>query len=400
MGQVVSLYNSNWEPYSSYGVLAMNLLYNLSQQGYHVNCYGVHTADSFGLIKHDTHGDLISDLIDKPLIPNLGGIVMGYPTMLDDFDLLLTAGNMLLITGWESTVMPDGWLEQLNRPELKGIVVWAQWNKTMMLKAGVKTPIHVVPLGVSDVYQYHERRARKTFKFLCIGDRFTRKAWDVVAQAFGKAFGDRDDVELIIKIRNNGEDPQLMFPLADGVGVWNGGRFRYEGKLLNIRIDDRDLDELELNELYQSVDCMVFPSRGEGFGLPPREFTATGGVAIVNKWWADDVLKWGYGVNFTMQPAWKGYERFEGLGEWAEPNLDELVEKMKYIVHLERTNPVYLRHLQKRRAQAIRKLYRWDKFAEQVATIWQDINKPTLDEKRAQRGQRKRELNHGNPHPV
>jgi glycosyltransferase involved in cell wall biosynthesis len=299
-------------------------------------------------------------------------MVLGYPTFLDDYGPLLTASDMVCLTHWESTQMPEGWLENLNHPNMKAIIVGAQWVKEMMETAGVKPPVHVVSLGISDVYQYYRRPARRVYRFLCFGDRYTRKAWDVTARAFAMAFAGRDDVELIIKVRENERGPGLVYPLGDGLMTWNGENFTYKGQAItNVHILDKDMDEYELYDLYKSVDCMVFPSRGEGFGIPPREFAATGGLSIVNKWWADDVMQWAYPVKYTMAPAWQGHRQFEGLGEWAEPDVDHLAQQMAYVEHMERSNVVYARYIGKNAAKRVRRLYNWDRFAQQCWDIWQ-----------------------------
>lgn len=393
MGAVVSLYSPLWEPYSSYGIKSMYLLHHLSEMGVHVNAFSTSTEEGHGRLKYPEQAEHIHTLLDKPIVPSLGGLVLGYPTFLDDYGEMLTAGEMVCLTHWESTKMPAGWLEGLNHPNMKAVVVSAQWVKDMMVKEGVRPPVHVVPLGISDVFQYYPRPARKVYRFLTFGDRYIRKAWDVVLKAFAMNFADRDDVELVIKTRRVGDGPSLVYPFGDGLMIWDGKHFEYAGKTLtNVRIIDDDLDEYELNELYKAVDCMVFPSRGEGFGIPPREFAATGGVSIVNKWWADEASAWAYPVNYEMVPAWQGHRDFWGLGKWAEPDVEHLAKQMAYVEHLERTNIRYARYIGKNVARRVRKLCDWQKYAERVWEIWQEPKPLSLEEKRAMRKARK----HGN----
>lgn len=390
MAGTVSLYSPNWEPYSSYGIKSAYLLYYLSEMGVHVNPFGTVTDEGHGQMKFDEQADVIHELLDKPIVPTVGGLVLGYPTLFDQYGPLLEHGEMVCLTHWESTAFPDGWVENLNRDNMKAVVVSANWVKDAMEAEGVKVPVHVVPLGISDVYQYYKRPARKVYRFLTFGDRFTRKGWDVAVRAFAMAFGDRDDVELIIKTRDFGGNPQLVYPVGDGLMVWGGHNFEYDGKpITNVHILDEDMDEFELYELYKSVDCMVFPSRGEGFGIPPREFAATGGVSIVTRWWADDVEAWAYPVNYEMAPAWKGHRDFEGLGEWAEPDVEHLAKQMVYVENLERTNIQYARYIGRNVARRVRKLYTWKNYVERVWEIYTEEPPLSLAEKRARRKARK-----------
>ena len=87
-----------------------------------------------------------------------------------------------------------------------------------------------------------------------------RKGWELIAPAWQKAFTTSDRVQLTVKTVGDGSLKKLY-----------GGR---------IVIDMRDLDEKELFELYQSTDVFLFPSFGEGFGLPALEAMASGALVI------------------------------------------------------------------------------------------------------------------------
>lgn len=388
----VSLYSPNWEPYSSYGIISSYLLYYLSQKGIHVNPFSVINEDGHVVMKYPEQSDVIHELLENTMKPTVGGIVLGYPTLMDQYGPLLEQGPMVLITGWESTKMPNGWVEAFHHPNLKAIIVWSEWNKQMMIDEGVKTPIYVVPLGINDIYQYYRRPARKVYRFLTVGDRHIRKGWDLAVKAFAKAFGERDDVELIIKTRDMGNKFGLVYPLGDGLMTWDGKRFEYAGQKINtIRIVDEDLDEFEMYELYKSVDCVVSLYRGEGFGWFAREMVATGGKAIVTKWGADDYESWAYGVDYEMVPAWQGHRKFEGLGEWAEADVDHAAKQMLHLVKQERTNVQYSRYNAEQSARRVRKLCDWQRFIDEIWAIWERVSQPeTIEDKVAAYKRRKK----------
>jgi glycosyltransferase involved in cell wall biosynthesis len=240
-------------------------------------------------------------------------------------------------------------------------------------------PIRVVPLGLSDTFHpenhrggsaviphaikrkvkrgqlwFHRERFKPTrkdpFVFLAWGDRGESKGWKSAIFAFNKAFAGRNDVRLIIKARS----------YSIGYDV---------SRIDNVEILQADLDEEQMLDLYLRCDAMVFPSHGEGFGFPPREFAATGGPVICTRWWADDIEKWGYPVNYTMAPAWPGDEQREGLGMWAQPDIDHLAKQM---THQYQHDARILRYMANRSAKHIRKMCNWERFAGGVWDAWQE----------------------------
>lgn len=189
---------------------------------------------------------------------------------------------------------------------------------------------------------------RDPFIFLCWGDRGERKGWDVAIKAFKRAFGDDPRARLLIKSRDGGMAFDIDIP---GVDILRA-----------------DLDEDGLYDLYLRCDAMVFPSRGEGFGLPPREFAGTGGPVICTEWWADDIQQWGYPLKYTMQPAWDGHPKHEGLGEWSEPDEAHLAQLMRHVFN---QKPGVLAYMGQRAAGRIQRLYRWEAFVNAVQAVWE-----------------------------
>lgn len=384
MSDVISVYAPSYDPYDGYGRVALELLWHLSEKGVQVNVLGTPKT----VIDHDGQSEHIRELLKRPIQPTVGGLMIGYPTLRERYSPMLSEGPSVAITMFESTGLPEGWVASLN--QCKAVIVPSQWCEKAFRKNGVRVPIYVVPLGVSETFQYIDRGIRRpsaerpyTFTFVCWGDRGMRKGWDVAVKAFVQAFGEvipatdemperyqvqRDDVKLIIKARED--------------------NFPYPFEIDQIEVVTGDFDEYEMRDFYEAIDCMVFPSRGEGFGLPPREFAATGGAVIATEWWADDIQQWGYPIHYEMTRAWTKHPRHDGLGKWAEPSVEHLVQQMQHVVT---QNPKLMRHMGKRSAGRVRKLYNWQRFAEQVWEIWEtESQRMTLAEKRQARRERKR----------
>lgn len=372
----LSVYAPTYDPYDGYGRMALELVHWLSQEGVHVNAMNV----AQGQVVHETQSEAIQALLKKPIQATVGGLVLGYPTLYEKYGALANSGPMVAVTMFESTTLPEGWVEALN--QCKAVIVPSTWLEKAMRNNGVIKPVHVVPLGISEVFVppgiHGQRGVRddvsedKPFTFLTWGDRGARKGWDVACKAFYAAFGDRKDVKLIIKARD--------------------GSMPYEITNPNVEVMRADLDEWGLRELYLSVDCMVFPSRGEGFGLPPREFAATAGPVIATEWWADDIPQWGYRVEYEMVTAWQGHPTMEGLGKWAEPDIEHLTKQMLHVFDM---NPKLRTYMGGRSATRVRKLYSWPNFAKQVLRIWREASShKSLSAKRKARRERKREVQH------
>lgn len=352
--QIMNIFSPSYDPYDGYGRMALELAYHLDEQGVYANAQGGPNTQTVW----STQSKAIQELMSRPIRPMVGGLLLGYPTIHNRYTALAQSGMRIAITMFESTKLPEGWQQALN--ECDAVIVPSKWLVKAMKNCGVIKPVHVVPLGVSETFlaadqrDYHRVYTRlNPFTFVCWGDRGIRKGWNIAMQSFVDAFGDRQDVRLLVKARK-------------------GGSFPYEISNSNIEIVRDDLDEFGLCDLYLRCDAMIFPSRGEGFGLPPREFAATGGPVIVTGWCADDIQEWGYPIRYKMVKAWEGHPFHDGLGKWAEPDIEHLVKQMKHLVNQDRQ---IISYMGQKSANHIAKLYRWDKFAEGVLDVWAKTEK-------------------------
>ncbi len=189
--------------------------------------------------------------------------------------------------------LPQDWVDALNLPEVKQIWTISEFCKTLIEESGVKTPVKVIYLGLNKAF--HKKEVNifprdESFKFLnvcaphCIGKR-DRKGLDILISAFKKEFGDDLDVKLILKIN-------AIY--ADNVYRQLGKQFnlnKYLGLLLpkgastcNISIITAYFSAEDLNNLYNSVECGVFPSRGEGLGMPIAEMMKIGKPVICTEY--------------------------------------------------------------------------------------------------------------------
>lgn len=334
MTEVINIWAPSWDPAESYGRIALELAHHLGTQGVKVNPFGSQRPN-LGTIS-----------------PTIGGILMAYPSNFHQFGTMAQAGPRVALTMFESTQLPPGWTTVLNGCE--AVIVPSTFLLKVFRDYGVTVPIHVIPLGVSRAFKYVQRPVRKPFTFLAFADRGRRKGFHIAGWAFHKAFGDDLNYRLILKAREGA--------LERVASISNP----------NMELIRGDYTDRQLAKLYSQVDCMVFPSCGEGFGLPPREFAATGGTVIATNWGglADDLSSWGLPIRYSLAPAWKGDEHLEGLGNWAEPDVLDLAETMRHVAN----HPQYYQERGQDAARFVKAHYSWKTFAKRVLAVWQEVN--------------------------
>jgi hypothetical protein len=212
-------------------------------------------------------------IYNKPYKQGEIGIYYGFPV---GFNSLMNKYKVGY-TMFETSRLPNGITTRYGNPysgktgRAKDIInssvdlllVPCQHNKEVFENEGVTVPIEVLHLGIDpEMYPYFERPKRKTFTYLMAGTITGRKNPFTVMKAFSALFQGRKDVKLIIKTKE-GTIPNLKF------------------RGVNIEIVDKFCSSEELRKIYQEADCFVFPSRGEGMGLPPLEAMATGMPTII-----------------------------------------------------------------------------------------------------------------------
>lgn len=338
----VTIACDNWDPLDSYGQIAGALARHLAaDHGVHVNAVtGPRPIRSIGAAETRA-------LLERPRRLTSGGIVLGYPTHAADYGAEVNAGPRVAVTMFESTRLPSGWAESLNG--FAAVVLPSPWLVEVFRSSGVTAPLHVVPLGVNPAYRFTPRPSvRRPFTFLTMAVGGFRKGWDAAVRGFDAAFGDAPDYRLLIKLR--------------------------AGRRLNVRIMQprvelvaRDLDEAGMLDLFAAADAFVCPSRGEGFGLPPREAAATGLPVIATAWGgtADDIAEWGIPLRSALVPAWPNHPHHPRCGDWAEPDVAHLATLMRDVA-----NAPFDEAAARRRAERVHQRYSWSRFTDRVWEIW------------------------------
>lgn len=221
----------------------------------------------------------------------------------------------IAIVPWETTQIPRSWVGKLNC--FDALLVPSKQNIECFRDSGVKIPIELIHWGIDPTKFYEiDRPERSIFTFGHMGALSLRKGTDLLIEAFQEAFPKEQDVRLICKSSYHTypfmvKDPRVVVQLTP--------------------VSNTEL----MDTFFKKIDCFVFPTRGEGFGLTSLEAMATGVPAIVTGW--SGPMEYmnpevGWTVDYAMTPA-KNFTEVvykEECGNWAEPSKSDLIEKMRY----------------------------------------------------------------------
>jgi glycosyltransferase involved in cell wall biosynthesis len=226
----------------------------------------------------------------------------------------------------ETDRLPASWVEQANQMD----EVWTptEWGAEVFRASGVTRPVHAVPLGV-DTGRFRPAPARARLAeraiFLSVFEWGDRKGWDILLRAYRAAFRPGDPVLLLLKI-------DCRMPVANPL--------RAIARALPAPappvglIYNQPLGGDQLVELYQSADCFVLPTRGEGWGMPVLEAMACGIPAIATDWSGPTAFlnaRNGYPLPIRgLAPTGSDTPHYRGA-RWAEPDEAALVDLLRHV---------------------------------------------------------------------
>lgn len=216
-----------------------------------------------------------------------------------------------LYSMWEATRLPESFREGMHNFER--IIVPSEQNVELFSR--YHPHVEYVPLGIDpDTWFFKPRRpVENEFRFL-IGGSGKRKGTDLARKAYRRAFPSANDW--------TGDGPAPVLVMKSPRGVENYGP--------GIRVVSGKISAQAEVDLYADAHCYLQPSRGEGFGLQPLQAIAQGLPTILtNAHGHASFAHLGFPVGATMAPS--DYFIYGDAGEWWEPNLDELVDQMRWV---------------------------------------------------------------------
>lgn len=233
-------------------------------------------------------------------------------------------------------IMRKGVEKCANQAELT-ICVSEPLKNAIMKGTKIKKNIYVIPNMVNSIFQYVPFSNNKYFCFCSLGNLNKGKCFDVLINAFCKAFDVSDKV--LLYIGGDGEEKEFLHKL-----IKNRGREK-QIKLLG------RLTRVQTFELYRTCHCFALPSAYETFGIVWREAMAVGRPIITTNHGGFDVNNWDQNIGEiipindenalinAMKKIYTDYNKYDGkyisqkcLSAYSENNIVRQLESLFYEV--------------------------------------------------------------------
>ncbi|MCS7000905.1 MAG: glycosyltransferase [Candidatus Kapabacteria bacterium] len=242
----------------------------------------------------------------------------------------------VIMQPWEMSLLPTDFVDIFNRAD----EVWtpSTFCRRVFVESGVDpNKVQVIPNGVDPAIftpagEVPALPTKKRFKFLYVGGTTYRKGFDILLEAYVRAFTAADDVCLVVK--DCGTRSYYQGQTAEELIA----KVRSMPNAPEILYTDVDLSEEQMAQLYRACDVFVAPYRGEGFCMPALEAMACGLPVVVTEGggtddFVDEVVGWLLPAERRSLGSQVDGRSFPGEVFLLEPDSDVLVETLQYCYH-------------------------------------------------------------------
>ena len=226
----------------------------------------------------------------------------------------------LALVFWEESLMPAEAVARLES-RFDAVLAPSAFAAKVLRDSGLSLPVLITGQAIAWPPPFAPILEPRPFTFLHVSSAFPRKGVDVLLAAWAEAFDARLDVQLVIKSFPN--------PHNDVAEQLASLRQRNPG-LAPVRHIDGDLGASEMAALYAESDCMVLPTRGEGYNLVAAEALAAGLSLIVTG--LGGHMDFCTAANARLLPFRYDAPRSHLAtphSMWAEPERDALVQALR-----------------------------------------------------------------------
>lgn len=229
------------------------------------------------------------------------------------------------LTQFETDHIPFRHIENVGKAN--HLIVTSKFQVAVWKRSGMKLPISVMTPGIdTDLFSRVDRPRGQKFRVLILGALSGRKNTAGAVRIFQRASNGDPGWQLTIKHRG---------PITLDAETLK--QIRHDGR---IKLLTGDMPPAQIVGLYHNHDCLIWPSKGEGVGLPPLEAMSTGmDVVLSDSSGMSDYMDrkhcWPIRID-RMEPAHldgtfsKEYiEDFGGVGNWWLPDETHGVQQLQ-----------------------------------------------------------------------
>lgn len=338
---------------SGYATAAKGYIYDFIVKGVPVSWIPLKFDDS--VLSDDTpYNILVKTAIDKPLA-EVSTIFLHctadlWPKYKEENKDKFQGRNIIGYTVWETNVLPEKWSDFINQSVNE---VWcpSTYNEQVFRESGVTIPLRVVPHRFlrADLPARHNIQMGicggetlthnpNVLTFYSISELNERKNVPALIEAYCKAFTQKQDVRLVLKVHYKNYIPEnVTYCIGKITQI-----LRQYPDHAPVQLIAKNLSELELLALHSLGDCCVSMTRSEAFGLTLFDAFNYGRKVIAPGYGGHvDYLGKDYAglVSYTLEDV-KNMEGFthgyymQGKQQWANPNIDHCVEIMRQVANL------------------------------------------------------------------
>ena len=245
-------------------------------------------------------------------------------------------------TMFETDRIPESWVRACNL--MDEIWVPSVFNKQTFIASGVESDKLVIIPGAVNEHEFDPARHQAypiprpaKFNFLAMFEWIRRKGWDVLLASYFKEFSAEDDVCLYLRTY------LLSQPDGDPSEVL---REKIKAYARTLNLEDKPLPRVEilpdqvptpdLPRFYKAFDCLVAPSRGEGWGRPHHE-AMTMGVPVIATNWSGNTAFMNEENSFLLEYEMSEINEIEPIfwdykgHRWADPSASHLQKLMRRV---------------------------------------------------------------------
>jgi len=245
--------------------------------------------------------------------------------------LMSRATRKYLSVVWETDPLPSLWKALWSHDFFTGFLTPSRWVGEMVQRETDK-PVYYYPHFI-DTERYpavdlEKKISKSTFNVLFVGQHTKRKGLEDAVISFSRALGNQSDASFRAKAHAMSQrevDVQKTIEAAVITNCGNPNAKIYQS-LKNVSSD-------EMVQLYHDTSLLLFPSRGEGFGLPPCEAMSTGIRVVYTNWSATAEVAaspHNYPADYMLDEAYgMTHHGYEYGSRYAVPRISALITGLK-----------------------------------------------------------------------